>query len=234
MRSELDASFKSAHAEIARVIADLQRAPSSRRAASARERLEAVRDETRREQQARGLVPEPRPVEADADGGRRIDWQQVHIGDGVRTPGGGRGTILALPDRRGRVAVRVGSARVLIDCEALRGDPGGGPSQERARLPTAGAQADLRPPPRLGGVTECDLRGLRVEEALDRLDQVVDTAMAEGRDELRIIHGLGTGALRRAVRERLSRSRFITECCEAGRDEGGAGATRAVFGKDEE
>jgi len=57
------------------------------------------------------------------------------------------------------------------------------------------------PPARIGGTAECDLRGLRVEEALDRLDAALDEAAAAGRDELRVIHGIGTGALRRAWRD---------------------------------
>ena len=81
-------------------------------------------------------------------------------------------------------------------------------------------------------MVELDLRGLHVEEALERLDATLDQAAVDGRDELRVIHGIGTGALRRAVREHLPRSPYVVECVEAGREEGGAGATRAVLGKD--
>ena len=55
---------------------------------------------------------------------------------------------------------------------------------------------------------------------------------AEGRDEIRVIHGIGTGALRRAVRDHLPRSHYVVECAEASREDGGAGATRAVLRKD--
>jgi DNA mismatch repair protein MutS2 len=85
---------------------------------------------------------------------------------------------------------------------------------------------------RRGGVLEVDLRGMRVEEALDRLDAFLDEGAADGRDELRVIHGIGTGALRRAVREHLPRSPWVVEMIEAAREEGGAGATRAVLRKD--
>jgi DNA mismatch repair protein MutS2 len=84
----------------------------------------------------------------------------------------------------------------------------------------------------MGGIVDLDLRGLRVDEALDRLDLALDLAAAEGRDEIRVIHGIGTGALRSAVREHLPRSHYVVECVEATRDEGGAGATRGILRKD--
>ena len=225
MKSELDASFRSAHAEVARLIAELQRAPSSRRAATVRERLEEVRSETRREQEASGWGPMPGPEASASAPARPLDWAKAQVGDAVRTPGGGRGTLLALPDRRGQVAVRVGAARVLIDRSALTIDPEAGGRDDRVT-------ATFSPSP-LGGLAECDLRGLRVDEALDRLDEAIDAAIGEGRDELRVIHGIGTGALRRAVRDRLADSRFVSGYLEAEREDGGPGATRALIGKDE-
>ena len=51
--------------------------------------------------------------------------------------------------------------------------------------------------------TEIDLRGLRVEEAVIRIDAALDAAVLDGAASLRIIHGRGTGALRQAVREHL-------------------------------
>ncbi len=226
MRTELDASFKSAHGEVARIIAELQRAPSSKRAAHARDRLETLREETRRDQDEQGLTPEPTPVEPTQ---RPIDWSTARVGDPVRTPGGARGAILALPDRRGRVAVRVGPARVQLGRDVLTRDTdersNGGP-------PAAHAHAAPLPPVRIGGTAECDLRGLSVEDAIDRLEEALDLAVAEGRDEFRVIHGVGTGALKRAVREFLPRSPFVVESNEASREDGGAGATRAVLSKD--
>ncbi len=108
-------------------------------------------------------------------------------------------------------------------------------SMEAARSSRGGApKTSQEPPPpaRIGGIVETDLRGLRVDEALDRLDAALDLAAAEGRDEMRIIHGIGTGALRKAVREALPRSHYVVECIDATRDEGGAGALRAILRKD--
>ena len=49
---------------------------------------------------------------------------------------------------------------------------------------------------------------------------------------MRVIHGIGTGALKRAVRDHLPRSHYVVETAEAAREDGGAGATRAILRKD--
>ena len=111
---------------------------------------------------------------------------------------------------------------------------GEGQSRPQAGSPAStprAASPDL-PPARIGGLVECDLRGMRVEEALDQLDATLDLAAAEGRDELRVIHGIGTGALKRAIGEHLPRSPYVIDCMPATREDGGAGATRVILGKD--
>ena len=70
-----------------------------------------------------------------------------------------------------------------------------------------------------------DLRGARVEEALEALDRYLDDAGLAGLDKVLIIHGMGTGALRDAVR-RSSAAHPLVKSVRAGqRGEGGDGAT---------
>jgi DNA mismatch repair protein MutS2 len=71
----------------------------------------------------------------------------------------------------------------------------------------------------------CDLRGLRVDEAQDRLDAELDAASRASRARFVVIHGVGTGALRRAVREHLARSPYVERFEGAAPEEGGDGAT---------
>lgn len=227
MRRELDTSFKSAHGEVSRIIAELQRSPSSRRAAAAKQKLESLRDETEQAQVEQGIVPEP---EATAPEHHAIDWPKARVGDPVRVPGGGPGTLLSLPNRRGRVSVQVSGAKISLSREQLSKSTvpnEGGENPAQSRTPSTPL-----PPARLGGLVEKDLRGLRVEEAIDGLDEALDLAAAEGRDEILVIHGIGTGALRSAIREHLPRSPYVVETVAASREEGGAGATRAVLRKD--
>jgi DNA mismatch repair protein MutS2 len=58
---------------------------------------------------------------------------------------------------------------------------------------------------------ELKLIGLRVDEALDLLEPFLDTASLGGMREVRIIHGMGTGRLRNAVREHLVRHPLVEE-----------------------
>ncbi len=70
-----------------------------------------------------------------------------------------------------------------------------------------------------------DLRGARVDEALAALDRYLDDAALAGLDQVTVIHGLGTGALRDAVRERAAAHPLVTSARAGERGEGGDGAT---------
>jgi DNA mismatch repair protein MutS2 len=72
---------------------------------------------------------------------------------------------------------------------------------------------------------ELDLRGSRVDDALPRLEEYLDAAYMAGLPFVRIIHGKGTGALRKAVHE-MVRSHPLTKTWERGKpNEGGDGVT---------
>jgi DNA mismatch repair protein MutS2 len=70
-----------------------------------------------------------------------------------------------------------------------------------------------------------DLRGARVDEALAALDRYLDDAALAGLDQVVVIHGLGTGALRDAVRDRAGGHPLVTSFRPGERGEGGDGAT---------
>jgi len=80
------------------------------------------------------------------------------------------------------------------------------------------------PKPQSPGL-ELDLRGERVEEALRRLEDYVDAAYLTGLPFARIIHGKGTGALRKAVMDRLREHSLVTRVVPAPPKEGGDGVT---------
>ena len=58
---------------------------------------------------------------------------------------------------------------------------------------------------------ELDIRGMMVDEGLAAVDQFLDNALLGKLETVTIIHGKGTGALRKAVREHLKRSRYVRE-----------------------
>lgn len=72
---------------------------------------------------------------------------------------------------------------------------------------------------------ECNLIGLRVEEAIAVLDKYLDNALLAKVYQVRIIHGVGTGALRNGVHSYLKRNAQVESYMMGGQGEGGLGAT---------
>ena len=72
---------------------------------------------------------------------------------------------------------------------------------------------------------ELNLIGMRVDEALPVLDKYLDDCVLMKAPYIRIIHGFGTGALRKAIWAHLKHNRFIEEMHLGGQQEGGSGAT---------
>ena len=219
LRDDLDRSFKDARAQIAAVIRELQRGGKAQDAARARERLEKIEAQTRRAETEAGIAPQP------DERATPLDWRTAKPGDAVEILGGGTGVLVSLPDRRGRVAVTLGSARIVVPADrvgrATRIDTAA--PKQSVSTPSGASDAAYR------ASAECDLRGLRAHEIEAPLLAALDRAMAVGRPTLRIIHGLGTGALRRGVREALASARFVTRIENAPPDQGGDGVTLAHF-----
>jgi DNA mismatch repair protein MutS2 len=225
MREELEASFRDAREQIAGVIRELQRKGTAQGAAESRQQLKTIEQHNRDSQREAGLEE---PV---AQAARPIHWATASAGDPVEIAGGGRGTLVSLPDRRGRVEVRLGSARVSVPMQRV-GTPSGDTVSSRKRgkvqVTRAGPRgASLRPTEIDAG--RCDLHGLRVDEAIDRLVEALDLALSSDQMSLTINHGVGSGALRRAVRDYLRKSPYIARYAAADPRRGGEGVTIAEF-----
>jgi DNA mismatch repair protein MutS2 len=79
---------------------------------------------------------------------------------------------------------------------------------------------------------ELDLRGQRAEDALEALDQYLESSYLSGMPFVRIIHGKGTGRLRQVIREGLRQSSHVTRFESGGDNEGGDGVTVAHISQD--
>ncbi|WP_216828876.1 endonuclease MutS2 [Alkalihalobacterium elongatum] len=76
---------------------------------------------------------------------------------------------------------------------------------------------------------ELDLRGQRYEEALIKLEKYLDDALLAGYHQVSIIHGKGTMALRKGVKEYLKKHRHVKSSRDGGMNEGGLGNTVVEF-----
>lgn len=216
MKSELESAFREAREEIASVIRDLQRGSGGRVANRAQQRLEAARDKTERVERAH----------AEPASQQQIDWTSVEPGARLQVEGiPGEPVYVEGPDRHGRVVVRGGAARATVAAERVRRVLGELPKPAR-RAPTIAAVVE-RPVHEAG--SECDLRGLRVDEALDRADAHLQRLLGSGVRKVHFIHGHGTGALRSAIRVWLRDLDCVEQFEAAPRNLGGDGVTVAVL-----
>ena len=123
-----------------------------------------------------------------------------------------RGELITLQGSRARI--RSGGMTFEVPAEQVR-------KSHEKREQTLRVRVDTGP----AAMPELNLLGLRVHEALPRLEEFLDRAVLNHQNSVRIVHGMGTGALRRAVREFLADSPYCASYNEASRAEGGGGAT---------
>jgi DNA mismatch repair protein MutS2 len=175
--------------------------------AELRNELRAARRRRREPEQDRGLgAATERAVRAeralrDLSGPLEVTVPLAE-GDPVEAPDVGvRGTIVSI---RGDEAEVVGAAgqRVRIPLARLR------PSRERApedRTPAVQVRAAAR-----GDVSDqADVRGRPAHEAREEVRRLVDEAALAGLREVRVVHGRGTGTLRKAVRDELAKHPLV-------------------------
>ena len=101
------------------------------------------------------------------------------------------------------------------------------PKQESARLSTS--VLDIQYSKANAVTDELNIHGMRVKEALELTGKYLDDAVLAGLPAVRILHGKGTGALRKAVHEALKEYPYIAKYQFATFDEGGEGVTVVTF-----
>ncbi len=161
------------------------------------------------------------------------------LGELARSRSGGwEGRITALEKNDTRATLDAGEMRVSVATEDLDPvfEPAPPPDPDRAigniaRIGRPGARdrdngiGALQLGRARSVASSLDIRGARVEEALEALDRYLDDAGLAGLDKVVIIHGLGTGALRDAVRTRAGGHPLVASTRPGERGEGGDGAT---------
>ncbi|HEU0235718.1 MAG TPA: endonuclease MutS2 [Candidatus Limnocylindrales bacterium] len=156
------------------------------------------------------------------------------VGERARSRSGGwEGRVSALERGGRRATLESGGMRVTVaidDLEPALGSGGadrgatGGTDRSGSAAATSNA-ARIRLERARTVASSLDLRGARVDEALEALGRYLDDAALAGLDRVTIIHGLGTGALRDAVRAQAAGHPLVRDLRPGERGEGGDGAT---------
>ena len=135
--------------------------------------------------------------------------ESVVVGQEVTLADNGvRATVASLPGRDGGLTVKAGILNISTNISNLRAIRWAEPKKKTRR--PASAASDAKPAPAAREtMTELDLRGMAADEALMELERFIDTALMLKLTAVRIIHGKGTGVLRRAVQQELRGMRSI-------------------------
>jgi len=217
-RTRVGASFRE---ELERVKDDVSRQLSNelkrlrdadRSARSSINAAEVIRTITKPAEAALEFIPE--------------ETREVHVGDRAQhRKFKVTGNVVSIDGRK--AVLNVSGKKMTVELRDLV--PVGGASGD-----LAGRRPASRRPLHTGSdVTpvsaELNLIGQRVDDALEESDKFLDRALLEGKQAVRIIHGFGTGTLRRAIREHLRKHPAVKSWRPGGENEGGDGATIAVL-----
>jgi DNA mismatch repair protein MutS2 len=155
---------------------------------------------------ASATAPADKPAEPDSiDVGSRVSVGALGL-EGVVVDVHGKHAEVDVRGKRLRAAVR--------DLRPIAGGP---------QPPRVNVRVDLQP--RTGSLTELNVIGNTVDEALTRLEKFLDETMTTDLREVRIVHGHGTGQLRRAIAAYLKEHPLVAKFETAPQNQGGGGAT---------
>ncbi len=165
------------------------------------------------------------PLESGEKAPAPLDDWTPRLGDAVWLEAlKAEGTIIELD--KDEAMVQIGSLKIRANLRDLKKPTRAERKVNKRRRVTAYAPSnDLSIPKGQSPGLELDLRGARVDEALEKLDNYIDAAYLSGIPFGRIIHGKGTGALRKAVQDRVSQHPLISKAIAAPPKEGGDGVT---------
>lgn len=210
-REQARAELEATRAELNRLKREWRESGGGRELAKrAQEDLDALED-------ASGSLASPAPAP------RRVEPSQprerITVGDRVYVPGLNQyGEIVGIGSD---LVVQIGSFRMNLAPDRVEVQP-------RTKTPeTPVSQTSVVLPDVDSPGMEVHLRGMRAEEALDALEKYLDRAVMAGLPYVRIVHGKGTGTIRKLVRDFLHASPLVTSYETAEQSEGGEGVTVA-------
>ena len=138
------------------------------------------------------------------------------------------GTIGSLPDARGNVTVQMGILRSQVNISDLEIIEEVSPYAPKRMNRTA--KSKIKMSKSLSVSPEINLLGKTVDEAVAELDKYLDDALLSHLNSVRVVHGKGTGALRKGIHEYLRRQKHVKSYRLAEFGEGDAGVTIVELG----
>ncbi|MBQ9033320.1 MAG: Smr/MutS family protein, partial [Lachnospiraceae bacterium] len=215
-----------------RAISELRKTGRGGDMASMERTRSALREQVSKKNEKLSRPQEQQPV-------NRIKASDLHVGDKVKVLSMGlTGVVTALPDSSGKVSVRCGimNSKVAVsDLMIIEEDAYGNPvrsgsrsSMKKAFENAGGAgnkQRNLDFSRNQSISPELNLLGKTTDEALNELDKYLDDARMSHLSSVRIVHGKGTGALRKAVHNYLRKQKWVKNYRLGDFGEGDAGVT---------
>ena len=148
----------------------------------------------------------------------------LKVGDEVLVVDMGKtATVSALADKKGEIEVTAGIIKLRTPIANLRLQEKKESPKKQSRAVPKKAASEFHV---AGGQrNECDLRGMNVEEGILELERHIDRCMRQGLDELTVIHGKGTGVLRKGIQDFLRKNKFVKSYRLGTYGEGESGVT---------
>jgi len=218
-RGAIFGEIKKIRQEVAELIEGLKRDPSMKAAVGASQRLKELQTQVQEKKKKTRRKPA-------GQRGKAVKASDLHEGDRVLvTILGKEGEVSSVDRHSGMIGVTLGAMRTRVAVEQVRllekqKKPKGEKAAYRSTVATIPEPAEVRT-----SSNTLDLRGTRVDEALDQVDKFLDQLFGSGEAAAFIIHGHGTGALKAAVRAYLKDSPYPQHFRTGTPEEGGDGIT---------
>lgn len=214
LKNKFDAEIMEARAEIKEILDEMRKEKSEKIARRSYSRLAKL------EQNFRGDIEQV----SDKENYIEIDWDKVAIGDIVMIKNlNQKVTIVTLPDKNKRLTVDMGNMKMKVKQNELAVLDENYKESKKVKIPgTSFKSFELK---KYAMSQTLDLRGYRVEEALDEVENYLDKASLANLSPVYIIHGHGTGALKQAVRDFLKTSPYVAKFRVGEDTEGGDGVS---------
>jgi DNA mismatch repair protein MutS2 len=243
-RQSREESERRTREEAERLVAELRTELETARRSLERGQLTAPAIDTvlERAEDRLGRLPAPAPTKraARATAGGTPAAPAWQVGDEARSRSGGwTGRIAALDRSHRRATIEAGAMRVSVEVADLEpvaagaaaGGAGAGSAGAGSHGGVAGTNtAEIRASRSRSVPMSLDLRGARVDEALSALERYLEDGSLAGLERVTVIHGLGTGALRDAVRTEAAAHPLVRAVRPGERGEGGDGVTVVELG----